>query len=147
MGRPMQPPERQPLGFWTSRAAEAIRSRTRGALAEVGVTQPEWWVLHQLSLRQEGRSRSEVIDTVGPNDTPEAIVAALQSVVANGWAREDGTTVSLTTSGADRFERAAEVQRALQRERMQGISSEEFATTITVLQKTIANLGAHAWHW
>ncbi|GAA4407416.1 hypothetical protein GCM10023147_51420 [Tsukamurella soli] len=143
----MQPPDRQPLGFWTLRAGETIRARTRGALAEIGVTQPEWWVLHQLSLHPGGVPRDDVIGTVGPNDTPEAIVAALRSVAANGWSRDDGATIALTTAGRERFERAAEVQAALQRERMQGISTEDFATTITVLQKTIDNLGGTAWHW
>lgn len=36
----MQPPANQPIGFWTARAGEAIRTRTRGALEAIGVTQP-----------------------------------------------------------------------------------------------------------
>lgn len=36
------------------------------------------------------------------------------------------------------------VQQALQDERMRGISVEDLATTITVLQKTIANVGRDA---
>ncbi len=52
----MQPPANQPIGFWTARAGEAIRTRTRGALEAIGVTQPGWWVLHQLSLRLKGWS-------------------------------------------------------------------------------------------
>lgn len=40
----MQPPANQPIGFWTARAGEAIRARTRGALEAIGVTQPGWWV-------------------------------------------------------------------------------------------------------
>lgn len=35
----------------------------------------------------------------------------------------------------------------LQEERMQGITEEEFVTTITVLQRTIKNVGGDAWHW
>jgi hypothetical protein len=39
------------------------------------------------------------------------------------------------------------VGQALQDERMKGISAEDFANTLTVLQKTIANVGCDAWHW
>ena len=35
----------------------------------------------------------------------------------------------------------------LQDERMQGISQDDFATTIRVLQRTIENVGGDAWHW
>ncbi len=40
-----------------------------------------------------------------------------------------------------------EVQKVLQDERMQGISVEDYETTITVLQRTIVNVGGDAWHW
>lgn len=147
MDKPMQPPARQPLGFWTVRAGEAIRARTRGALADMGVQQPEWWVLHQLSLAPEGVERAYLVDKLGHNDTPEAIETALISVVKHGWATRDGDSFTLTDSGATVFAEAADLQAELQRERMQGITEEEFVTTITVLQRTIANVGGHAWHW
>ena len=47
----------------------------------------------------------------------------------------------------EQFDRAARVQQMLQEERMQGITEEEFVTTITVLQRTIKNVGGDAWHW
>ncbi|MDI9928888.1 hypothetical protein QM588_00600 [Rhodococcus sp. IEGM 1354] len=39
--RAMQRPENQPIGFWTVRAGEAVRTRTRGALRGVGITHAE----------------------------------------------------------------------------------------------------------
>ncbi len=143
----MQPPAQQPIGFWTVRAGEAIRARTRGALLEVGVSQPEWWLLHQLSLRPDGIDRAETIEKIGHNDTPDAIVDAIDSAVAQGWVREVGSTLVCTESGLEQFERAFQVQRDLQAERMQGISDADFATTIQVLQRTIDNVGGAAWHW
>jgi len=147
MDEPMQPPARQPLGFWTVRAGQAIAARTRGALGDMGVQQPEWWVLHQLSSAPEGADSSYLVDKLGHNDTPEAIEGALASVVEKGWATRSGDTLSITDDGAKVFAKAADLQSELQRERMQGITEEEFVTTITVLQRTIANVGGHAWHW
>jgi hypothetical protein len=143
----MQPPLRQPIAFWASRCADALVARTRGALAEIGVTQPEWWVLHQLSLHPEGMARTDVIDTVGPNDTPEAVVAAIASADENQWLVEDQGRLRSTPLGVEVFTRAADVQADLERERRQGITDDDLVTTITVLQRTIANVGGDAWHW
>ena len=143
----MQPPSQQPLGFWTARAGEAIRTRTRGALADLGVTQPQWWVLHQLSLHRDGVDRTELVDTVGPNETPQAIEDAIDTAQQHGWLTCDGTTLRSTESGTAVFTRCAAVQVQLQAERTRGISDEDFATTITVLQRTIDNVGGQAWHW
>lgn len=143
----MQPPSRQPIGFWTIRAGEAVRARTRSALGEIGVTQPEWWVLHQLSLHPDGVGRAEVVETIGPNDTPTTIEAAVDSGIEKGWIRAEGTLLRASEAGVEVFEWAAAIQQSLQEERMRGISAEDFATTITVLQKTITNVGGDAWHW
>lgn len=142
-----QPPLRQPLGFWTARAAEVIRNRTRGALAEAGLSQPEWWVLHQLSLKVDGTARSIVVDTVGPNETPEVIEDAIDAGVRKGWISARGAELRLTAAGQAVFDRGARTQAALQSERMQGVSDDDFVTTIVVLQRVIENLGGNAWHW
>ncbi|OZE12408.1 hypothetical protein CH296_10000 [Rhodococcus sp. 14-2496-1d] len=145
--RPMQPPERQPIGFWTARAGEAIRARTRGALHEIGVTQPEWWLLHQISLHPAGADRAETIEKIGHNDTPEVIVEAIDSAESKGWIVESNSRMTFTPDGRDTFRRAADLQNMLQKERMRGISEADFVTTIEVLQRTIENVGGNAWHW
>ncbi|MCY4669545.1 MAG: hypothetical protein OXC29_16365, partial [Rhodococcus sp.] len=73
----MQPPANQPIGFWTARAGEAIRTRTRGALEAIGVTQPGWWVLHQLSLHPEGVERAVLLRTIGPNESTDVLEARI----------------------------------------------------------------------
>ncbi|MEK8069293.1 MarR family winged helix-turn-helix transcriptional regulator [Rhodococcoides navarretei] len=145
--RPMQPPERQPIGFWTARAGGAIRARTRGALHDIGVTQPEWWLLHQISLHPAGADRGETIEKIGHNDTPDAIVEAIDSARSKGWIVESNSSLKFTPDGRDTFRSAADLQNMLQDERMNGISEADFVTTIEVLQRTIQNVGGDAWHW
>ncbi|MBY4404402.1 winged helix-turn-helix transcriptional regulator [Rhodococcus fascians] len=145
--RPMQPPEKQPIGFWTVRAGEAVRARTRGALRDIGITQAEWWLLHQISLHPAGADRAKTIDTIGHNDTPGAIVDAIDSATEKGLITESHARLKFTPEGERLFARAADIQRMLQDERMQGISQDDFATTIRVLQRTIENIGGDAWHW
>jgi hypothetical protein len=143
----MQPPAGQPIGFWTVRAGEAIRARIRAALAEVGVTQPEWWVLHQLSLHPDGVERAAVVDVIGSNDTPAVIEETIDAGIAKGWIHADDTVLRATGTGAEHFDRAVEVQQGLRAERMQGVTAEDYATTISVLQQMIVNVGGEAWHW
>lgn len=145
--KPMQPPARQPLGFWTARAGEAIRARTRGALHEIGITQPEWWLLHQISLHPAGADREGTIEKIGHNDTPEAIARAIDSATAKGWIVESDSRMKFTPTGEEHFRQASDLQQMLQDERMHGISQDEFVTTIEVLQRTIRNVGGDAWHW
>lgn len=147
MTPPMQPPNRQPIGFWTVRAGEAIRARTRSALREVGISQPEWWILHQLSLSPNGVDRDETIEKLGHNDTPEAIIEAIASAVSKGLVHLSGSVIEQTEHGVEQFRVGSDVQRRLQEERMQGISEADFVTTIEVLQRTIENVGGDAWHW
>ncbi|NUP26386.1 MAG: hypothetical protein HOQ44_06785 [Nocardia sp.] len=144
---PMQPPGRQPIGFWTVRAGEAIGARTRAALEAIGVTQPEWWVLQQLCSHPDGMPRADLTRTIGPNNTVAAVDTAVAAAIRKGWVREDGANLGATEAGAEQFERAAQVQQVLQDERMRGIGEDEYVTTITVLQRTIANVGGAAWHW
>ncbi|AZG47225.1 hypothetical protein D7316_03833 [Gordonia insulae] len=143
----MQPPLQQPIGFWTARAGEAIRTRTQSRLADVAVSQPEWWVLHQLSLHTAGMGEREMLATIGPNATDEIIAQAIDDAISKGWVeRADGALTS-TAAGRERFAVAADVQRELNAERRQGISDADYATTIEVLQRTIRNVGGDAWHW
>ncbi|MGV9671480.1 MarR family winged helix-turn-helix transcriptional regulator [Gordonia sp. NPDC003504] len=146
MTRQMQPARRQPIGFWSARVGSAIRTRTRSRLAEVGVSQPEWWLLHQLSLHDGGIGVDEVITIIGPNDTDQAIRDAIVDARSKGWIHDDGR-LTLTESGAERFRHAAEVQGELEIERRKGISDADYETTIRVLQRTARNVGSDAWHW
>ncbi|RPA06142.1 hypothetical protein [Gordonia sp. OPL2] len=147
MTREMQPPLRQPIGFWTVRAGEAIGRRTRSRLADVGVAQPEWWVLHQLSLHPAGLDDDTMIATVGPNAGDGTILEAIDSALGKRWIERRGGRLRWTEMGRAQFEVAAGVQRELEAERRQGISDDEYETTIRVLQRTIANVGGDAWHW
>lgn len=148
MNRPaMQPPEKQPIGFWTVRAGEVIRARTRSALEAVGVPQSQWWVLHQLTLHPDGMDRSAMVEQIGPNESDEVVTHAIEQAVEQGRVAREGEWLRLTRAGRAAFDRAAAVQQDLGDERMRGITTEEFVTTITVLQRICRNVGADVWHW
>ncbi|MYR43521.1 MarR family winged helix-turn-helix transcriptional regulator [Streptomyces sp. SID5910] len=139
----------QPAGYWTWAACHAIVTRTRGALAELGTTQPQWWVLAQVARADTPKTRTEVsrilsgyLETGG-----ETMDAETDATVTAGWITEDTEgRLSLTPEGRAFYEKAAALQTDLWTERHAGISDEEYLTTMKVLQRFVHNTGGRAWH-
>ncbi|MEU6862583.1 MarR family winged helix-turn-helix transcriptional regulator [Streptomyces sp. NPDC046876] len=140
---------RQPIGYWSWAAYKAVVGRTRTALAGIGTTQPQWWVLAQLAGAGAVRPRAEVsrmlhnyLDTGA-----EAMEEEIDTAVSRGWITEDAAgNLALTAEGRAFFDEAAALQRDLWTERHEGISDEEYLTTLKVLQRFIHNTGGQAWH-
>ncbi|MEU3776469.1 MarR family transcriptional regulator [Streptomyces sp. NPDC032472] len=140
---------RQPIGYWSWAAYKAVVGRTRTALAGIGTTQPQWWVLAQVAGADTGRPRAEVsrmlrnyLDTGA-----EAMEEEIDTTVSRGWITEDAAgNLAITAAGRAFFDEAAALQRDLWTERHEGISDEEYLTTLKVLQRFIHNTGGQAWH-
>ncbi|MER5730108.1 MarR family winged helix-turn-helix transcriptional regulator [Streptomyces sp. NPDC002138] len=140
---------RQPIGYWSWAAYDAVVSRTRGALVQIGTSQPQWWVLAQVARAGEVKSRAEVIETLRGYLTvgAEAVSEEIDTTIALGWITQDPEGyLGLTAAGRTFYERAAALQDDLWRERHAGISDEEYRTTLKVLQRFIHNVGGRAWH-
>ncbi|MFF0294601.1 MarR family winged helix-turn-helix transcriptional regulator [Kitasatospora sp. NPDC004614] len=139
---------KQPIGYWSWAAYNAVVSRTRGALAELGLTQPQWWVLAQLNNPDGPRVRTEVTDLLhGYLDAGrEVMEAEIEGTVERGWTTESDGRLALTPEGLAVFTKGAARQDELWAERHAGISDEEYLTTIKALQRFIHNTGGQAWH-
>ncbi|MGW7435224.1 MarR family winged helix-turn-helix transcriptional regulator [Streptomyces sp. NPDC054849] len=140
---------RQPIDYWSWAAYDAIVARTRGALAGIGTTQPQWWVLAQVAGAAETKTREEVTETlqgylaVGGGMVGEEI----DTTIARGWITQDaGGRLGITSEGREFFGRAAALQEELWAERHADVSDEEYLTTLKVLQRFIRNTGGRAWH-
>ncbi|MGW0365715.1 MarR family winged helix-turn-helix transcriptional regulator [Streptomyces sp. NPDC002990] len=139
----------QPIGYWSWAAYDAVVNRTRGELARIGTTQPQWWVLAQVALAAQPKAREEVSRilrgylAVGAETLDEEI----DTTVARGWITQHaGGRLELTAEGRRFYEEAAALQGELWAERHAGISDEEYLTTLKVLQRFIHNTGGRAWH-
>ncbi|MFD8483072.1 MarR family winged helix-turn-helix transcriptional regulator [Kitasatospora sp. NPDC059673] len=139
---------KQPIGYWSWAAYKAVVTRTRGALAELGLTQPQWWVLAQLANPDGPRLRTEVTDLLhGYLDAGrDAMEAEIEVTVERGWTTESDGRLALTPEGRAQFSKAAALQDELWAERHAGISDEVYLTTIKALQRFIHNTGGQAWH-
>ncbi|MEU0584027.1 MarR family winged helix-turn-helix transcriptional regulator [Streptomyces sp. NPDC006132] len=140
---------RQPIGYWSWAAYKAVVDRTRAALAGIGTTQPQWWVLAQVARADTAKTRDEVsrllrnyLDTGS-----ETLESEIDSTITRGWITEDSEGVlTLTAEGRAFYDKAAALQDELWAERHAGVSDEEYLTTLKVLQRFIHNTGGRAWH-
>ncbi len=140
---------RQPIGYWSWAAHEAVVTHIRGMLGELGLTQPQWWILSQLAESPEGRDRTELaaflqgylaVGAVGIHDEVEALAG--RGLLA---ARED-RLLHITPEGAALQAEAAVRQRTVREQIHDGITDEEYIRTLKVLQRMIHNVDGKAWH-
>lgn len=140
---------KQPVGYWSWAAHDAVVSYIRAGLSRLGLTQPQWWVLNQLADGGErGRTREEVTAVLGGylaiGDAlgPETDALLDRGLIALG---EDGH-LRLTGEGRAVYERAAALQRENRARIHEGVPDEEYLVTLKVLQRMIHNVGGKAWH-
>ncbi|MFG3283201.1 MarR family winged helix-turn-helix transcriptional regulator [Streptomyces sp. NPDC048111] len=140
---------KQPIGYWSWAAYKAVVTRTRSALADIGTTQPQWWVLAQIANAATTKTRDDVSHLLRNYlDTgPGIMESEIDATIAQGWITEDVEgRLGITAEGRTFYDKVAALQDELWTERHAGISDEEYLTTLKVLQRFVHNTGGRAWH-
>ncbi|KDN78800.1 transcriptional regulator [Streptomyces olindensis] len=134
---------KQPVGYWTWAANKTVMAYVRGRLAAIGITQPQWWVLHQVLHSENGATRDEVISAQQANlDVGAGIVPDIDLLVERKLlVLDDAGRLRLTDEGRALHQRAAETQRTSRAEVHAGIPDEEYLITLKVLQRMMRNAG------
>ncbi|MFE9774063.1 MarR family transcriptional regulator [Streptomyces sp. NPDC005931] len=138
----------QPAAYWTGLAYEALIAYTRAQQAEKGYTQPQFWLLRNLSVNDispdgEGMTLSELREAMASYIRPEDDLAAEAEVLLErGWLTRDAEDrLWLTEVGeqarADLARNAPAIRAALH----EGIDDVHYVTTVKVLQRLIRNAG------
>ncbi|UQI49092.1 MarR family winged helix-turn-helix transcriptional regulator [Streptomyces sp. HU2014] len=134
----------QPVGYWTWAADKAVIRHIQSAMARTDVTQPEWWTLNHVAGAEDGLTREEVGDRLRPfiELGRELTGHAVDHLLARGWLREgaDGR-LRLTEAGREAKSRTKDLVTRLRSEIHEGVTDEEYAATLTVLQRMIDNVG------
>ncbi|WP_030550376.1 MarR family winged helix-turn-helix transcriptional regulator [Streptomyces exfoliatus] len=133
----------QPIGYWTWAANKTLSAYVRGRLAAIGITQPQWWVLHQVLHSEDGAARDEVTTAqqgnldVGAGLAPDIDLLLERTLLTQ---KADGR-LRITDEGRALHQRAALTQRASRERVHAGIPDEEYLITLKVLQRMIRNAG------
>jgi hypothetical protein len=138
---------RQPIGYWSWAAYSSVVGHIRKALATVGLTQPQWWVLNQLGDPAGVHSRDGLTQLLrGYLDVGDQLQIDINELIARRLIVDDGAGLTMTADGEHVLADAREVQRAAQARIHDGVSDEELLTTMKVLQRMIHNTDGKFWH-
>lgn len=135
-----------PIGYWLKQADNLLTEQIDQAQATHAVSRSEWQILNL--LKESGHaSREAIFATMRTFVDTASFDNIITSLVARGWVEAPAAA----STGAEEFQLSAEGQRqhavifATQKEvrqrAMQGISQEDYATVVRVLQQMVSNLG------
>lgn len=137
---------RRHIGYWLVELDRLITERFDEDLAAGELSRRHWQILHSLS---DGPRRStELYAALDAFLTdPAEWDAELAAVVARGLLVDELGTLALTDAGREVHDQAWTRIGARRRQMAEGITDEQFAETMRVLEKMAANMaGAEAIH-
>ncbi|MER7673187.1 MarR family winged helix-turn-helix transcriptional regulator [Kitasatospora sp. NPDC096128] len=137
-------PAQPPIALVAWGASEAILRHSQATLARIDVTQPQWWALNNIVRAEHGLTREEIRAVAVPYgmDT-RVVVDAADALVHRGWlciGADDRLT--LTGQGRAGLATAREHMARARAEFLGDITEEEYATSVSVLQRVTANITA-----
>jgi DNA-binding MarR family transcriptional regulator len=139
-GRPRRmtiPTDRRPIGFWLALVDRLLDERLEQTLGDL--TRRHWQVLN---IVQQGHAGQREIDArLRPFLAGDATtVREIADLIERGWVEGTGT-YALTDVGADAFRSLLDRVSADRARTMDGITAEEYATTVRTLERVARNLG------
>ncbi|MFH8236785.1 MarR family transcriptional regulator [Streptomyces sp. NPDC018321] len=141
---------KQPAAYWTGAAYEALIAYTRARQAEKGYTQPQFWLLRNLSVNDispdgAGMTLPELRAAMASYVRPEDDLAAEAEVLLErGWlTRDTGGRLWLTEEGEQARVDLARNAPAIRAALHEGIDDADYVTTVRVLQRLIRNAGGN----
>jgi len=138
----------QPAAYWTGVAYEALIAFTRARQAELGITQPQFWLLRNLSgndLSADGQGRTvpeleRAMSTYLRSE--DDLAAEAEILLERGWLTRDGRGRLWITGAGDEARADVKKHAPAIRDRIHhGIDDADYVTTLRVLQRMIDNTG------
>jgi hypothetical protein len=138
----------QPAAYWTGVAYEALITFTRAQQAELGYTQPQFWLLRHLSKNDispdgDGMTITELREAMSSYLRPEDdLESEAEVLLERGWLTRDGEGRLWITESGDRARADFKRHAPAIRDRIhQGIDDADYVIALKVLQQMIRNTG------
>ncbi|GAA1100706.1 MULTISPECIES: MarR family winged helix-turn-helix transcriptional regulator [Streptomyces violaceusniger group] len=139
----------QPAAYWTGLAYEALIAFTRAQIAELGLTQPQYWLLrnlskHDISPDGHGMTIPELQQAMSSYIRAEDDLETEASVLLeSGWlTRDDEGRLWITESGEDARISLKQHAPAIRDLIHQGIDDADYVTALKVLRQMMRNTGS-----
>ena len=135
--------EQQPIGYWLKHADNVVTEHIDRVLSDNSFTRSRWQVLN-IVHRARTITRSSVFDTMQTFIDARHMDEILDGFVREGWlvkrGEGNGAQLTLTDAGMAKRETVFELQSEVRRRAMKGITEQEYATVIDVLERMVKNL-------
>ncbi|WP_157157561.1 MarR family winged helix-turn-helix transcriptional regulator [Diaminobutyricimonas sp. LJ205] len=132
----------RPIGFWLRLVDRLLEERFAEVLEEHGVTRRQWQLL---SVLAGGEASVEQLDAaVAPfrsEGDEDSAVEHLTELIESGWVAATAVGYELTPRGLLAFEKLSEVVSELRGSVGAGVSGDEYAQTLEILERMARNLG------
>ena len=137
--------EARPIGYWLKLVDQLIDKNFIDALEEHGITRSQWQLLGVLArgpatMLELASALGPFIDTAGG----ESVTDHVGELVDSEWVSESGEAYSLTERGTTAHTRLTEVVDDLRARSSEGVTQDDYDTTIAVLERMATNLGWRA---
>ncbi len=133
---------RRPVDFWLRLLDKLINEHFGRTLDEHGITRRQWEVMNLLS--RGPASHDELADALAPfhhEVQPRNLTDELAELEDSGWLLRREQVYELTERGQTSYQRLEPVLRATDEEIAHGISPDDYATMLDVLERMAVNLG------
>ena len=135
--------KQKPIGYWLKHADEVITEHVDRVLSDNGFTRFRWQVLN-IVYQADTITRGGVFDTMQTFIDARQLDEIIDGFIKEGWlvkrGEGDAAQLMLTEAGKAQRETVFELQSEVRRRALQGITEQEYATVIDVLQRMVKNL-------
>lgn len=129
----------KPIGFWIRRADELLTTRIDEAQRGNGLDRLDWQVLKVVS--EGGATRARITEALHPFANFQTIDTVLSALARRGLTSgSDAGGFQLTPAGEEMHQHALSLQTLIREKAVSGISPEDYATALAVLQRLVENL-------
>jgi hypothetical protein len=130
-----------PVGYWLRRVDELLTEHSNAALSARGFTRLGWQTLNTIA-EAGSLSRERLIATLRPFADPDELDALAEGLAESGWivAEGEGTAFTVTEPGRAVRAELLQLQQAVREQAFAGVSAEEYAALLDILQRVAHNL-------
>ncbi|WP_320069206.1 hypothetical protein [Micromonospora sp. RTGN7] len=134
----------QPIGWWSGEAYRRVVGEIRAALAVEQLIQPHWWTLNHVAGDPGRWGRATLAERLIPyDDLGTELGGVFDDLIGRGWLTEEAGAFTLTEAGEAGRLRARDRTSRVKERMHAGIAPDEYAATIDVLRRVVANLGGN----
>ena len=131
-----------PIGYWLRKADELLTTRIDEVQQANGLSRIEWQVLNVVRDAEPVRAE-QIAATLEPFADAKTVGEVCDRLSRRGELTRDASaaTLSLTERGRSLHAAALSSQQELRQRAMEGVSHDDYAITVRVLQRLVENLG------